>query len=464
MNVSFRRLLMLAGLSVAFTACKKDDDTAVLPTGPKSVVELPAGNLATRTLTADKIYLLKGAVYVPDGATLTIEAGTIIKGDRATNGSLVVRQGGTLLANGTAEKPVIFTSNQAVGSRGAGDWGGVVITGRAPVNFTSGTGTVEGYDTPIAYGGANPNDNSGSLTYVRIEFAGIALTPGNEINGLTLAGVGAGTKLEHIQVIYSGDDAFEFFGGTVNAKYLVAARTTDDMFDTDNGFSGKVQYAFGLSDPNLSDPAGASNGFESDNDANGTTNAPQTSGAFANVTILGPQATTGATLPGGGNKYGSAAHLRRNSALSLYNTVLAGWPKGLLIDGSAAENNFANGALKVQGVVVSGMPTGKALNVSGGNSTANPPVPPSTFDIAQYYNAAANKNELLTDNSALQLNANAFTLTAPNVLPGAGSPLLDASKVAPLPAGFEAAPFRGAFGTTNWLAGWTNFDPQNTAY
>ncbi len=448
MTTSFRSLLLLAGLSAAFTACKKDDDK-IAPTGPKTVVELPAGNLTTRTLTAGNVYLLKGAVYVPDGATLTIEPGTIIKGDKATNGSLVVRQGGTLLANGTADRPIVFTSNQAVGSRAPGDWGGVVITGRAPVNFTSGSGTVEGYESPIPYGGTNASDNSGSLKFVRIEFAGIALTPGNEINGLTLAGVGAGTTLEHIQVMFSGDDAFEFFGGTVNAKYLVAARTTDDMFDTDNGFAGHVQYALGLADPNLSDQAGASNGFESDNDANGSTNGPVTSGAFANVTILGPQATTGATLPAGGNKYGQAAQIRRNSALSFYNVVFAGWPKGLNIDGTASQANYDGGTLKVMGTTLAGIPAG--LEFVGPTTATN-------------FNAAANMNALLADNAALQLNANAFTLATPNALPAAGSPLLDASKAATLPAGFEAAPFRGAFGTTNWLAGWTNFDPQNTAY
>ena len=449
MTFSFRSVFLLAGLSAAFTACKKADNDPVLPTGPKGVVELPAGNLTTRTLTADKVYLLKGAVYVPDGAVLTIEPGTIIKGDKNTNGSLVVRQGGQLIANGTVDKPIVFTSNQPKGNRAPGDWGGVVITGRAPVNYTSGQGTVEGYDVSIPYGGANANDNSGSLKYIRIEFAGIALTPGNEINGLTLAGVGAGTTLDHIQVIYSGDDAFEFFGGTVNARYLVAARTTDDMFDTDNGFAGKVQYAFGLADPNLSDQAGTSNGFESDNDANGSTNAPQTSAQFANVTILGPLATLGTPLQGGGNKIDKAAQIRRNSALSIYNSVFAGWPKGLDINGSASQTNFTGGSLKIEGMVLSGIGAGQEFTAAGTDIT---------------FLTAAYRNVLYADNASLQLNANAFSLANPAPLPLADSPLLDASLAAALPAGFEATPYRGAFGTTNWLAGWTNWDPQNTDY
>jgi hypothetical protein len=446
MKFSFRSLLLLAGLSLAFTACKDDDDEDVKP---KSTLELPAGALATRTLSASNTYVLKGAVYVPDGAVLTIEPGTIIKGDKATNGSLVVRPGGRIIANGTATKPIVFTSNQAKGSRAPGDWGGLVICGKAPVNFTGGSGILEGFDTPISYGGTDANDNSGSLKYVRIEFAGIALTPGNEINGLTLAGVGAGTTIDHIQVIFGGDDAFEFFGGTVNAKYLVAARTTDDMFDTDNGYSGKVQYAFGISDPNLSDQAGASNGFESDNDANGSANSPQTSAAFANVTVLGPQATTGATLPSGGNKYGVAAQIRRNSALNIYNSVFAGWPKGLNIDGTASQGNYTSGSLKVQGMVLAGIPAGAALVAAGTDAVFNVPT---------------NLNVLIANNTDLQINANAFNLLSVNALPNTGSPLLTATAAAVLPTGFEAAPFRGAFGTTNWLAGWTNWDPQNTDY
>lgn len=448
MNVSFRNLLLLAGLSVAFTACKDDDDTAPsAPTGPKTVEELPAGNLATRTLSASKIYLLKGAVYVPDGVTLTIEPGTVIKGDKATNGSLVVKQGGRLVANGTADKPIVFTSNQPKGSRAPGDWGGVVICGRAPVNFPGGTGSVEGYDSPISYGGNDANDNSGSLKYIRIEFAGIALTPGNEINGLTLAGVGASTTIDHIQVIYGGDDAFEFFGGTVNARYLVAAHTTDDMFDTDNGYAGKVQYAFGISNPNLSDQAGSSNGFESDNDANGSANNPQTAAVFANVTLAGPQPTTGATLPAGGNKYGVAVQIRRNSALSLYNSVIAGWPKGLDINGTASQANFADGTLRVMGTVLAGIPAGQEFLGTGTEGK---------------FNESGSLNAVMANNSALQLHGNAFSLTAPNSTPNAGSPVLSGSAAAP--AGIEATAYRGAFGTTNWLQGWTNFDPQNTDY
>lgn len=448
MKFAHSSLLLSASLLLSLTACKKDKTEDPTPSGPKSVVELAAGDLATRTLTADKTYLLKGTVRVPDGATLTIEPGTIIKGDKDTKGSLVVMRGGKLLANGTADKPVVFTSNQPKGARAPGDWGGVVLCGRAPVNFSGGVGVLEGFDTTINYGGADATDNSGALQYVRIEFAGIALQTDNEINGLTLAGVGSGTTLDHIQVIYSGDDAFEFFGGTVSAKYLVAARTTDDMFDTDNGWSGKVQYALGLADPNLSDQAGASNGFESDNDANGSGNNPQTHGSFANVTLMGPQATPGATLPAGGNKFGVAALLRRNTALSLYNVVLAGWPKGLNID-AASLPNYTGGALKVEGTVLAGMPSGLEFVTSGTDAVFNQP---------------ANKNVVLATSSELQINANAFTLPTPNMLPTSGSPLLDAGRAAALPTGFETAPFRGAFGTTNWTAGWTNWDPQNTDY
>ncbi len=451
MKFSLSTLLLGTGLALSLGACKKDDDKVTTPVGQE--IQIPAGNIATTTWTANNKYIINGFVYVPNGATLTIEPGTIIKGDKASKGSLIVQRGGKLIANGTVDKPIVFTSNVAKGARAPGDWGGVIICGKAPVNLTGGSGTVEG-GPDATYGGTDPADNSGSLRYVRIEFAGIALTPNNEINSLTLAAVGSGTVIDHVQTSFGGDDAFEFFGGTVNAKYLIATHTTDDMFDTDNGFSGKVQFALGVADPNISDQAGASNGFESDNDANASTSTPQTSAQFANITLVGPQATTGATIPAGGSKFGQAAHLRRNTAQSLYNVVLAGWPKGLTIDGSLTEANYSSGLLKTQGVVISGVPTEKTFGTS---ST-------STFNVGQYYNATLNMNAVMADNAALQLNANAFSQTATIAVPAAGSPLLDAAKAAPLPTGFEAAPFRGAFGTTNWTTGWANFDPQNTDY
>ncbi|UOQ97648.1 hypothetical protein MUN81_20755 [Hymenobacter sp. 5317J-9] len=281
-------LSLAAMLLLGLASCSKKDITPA-PNMTGSGTSNPGGGTSnsgnavvvdapittSTTWSASKQYLLKGYVYVRSGATLTIEAGTIIKGDKDTKGALIVEPGAKLIAIGTATKPIVFTSNQPKGSRNYGDWGGVILAGNAPVNTLVGGNrpTIEGGPT-TQYGGTNATDDSGTLQYVRIEFGGVAFSPNNEVNGLTLAGVGSGTTLDHIQVSYSGDDAFEWFGGTVNAKYLVSHRTFDDDFDTDNGFSGKVQFGISLRDPLQADQSG-SKAFESDNDANASTNGPR---------------------------------------------------------------------------------------------------------------------------------------------------------------------------------------------
>ncbi|MDY2778590.1 MAG: hypothetical protein SOU82_01870, partial [Alloprevotella sp.] len=178
-------------------------------------------------------YTLKGFVYIADGAELTIEPGTIIKGDKQTKGTLIVERGGKLFAQGTSTQPIVFTSAQPAGNRRPGDWGGLILCGRAPHN--AGEAQIEG-GPRTKHGGDQPEDCSGALSYVRIEFAGYPYETDKEINGLTLGSVGSGTQLDHIQVSYSNDDSFEWFGGNVNAKYLVAYKGWDDDFDTDNGF------------------------------------------------------------------------------------------------------------------------------------------------------------------------------------------------------------------------------------
>jgi hypothetical protein len=212
--------------------------------GGKQVIEI-TGTISTanNNWTADKVYLMKGNVIVPNGVTLTIAAGTVVKGDKATKATLIIQRGGKINATGTAAQPIVFTSSQPKGERTYGDWGGIIILGKARNNQKVDQ-NIEGLPTEAAftYGGTEDADNSGTLKYVRIEFCGIPLSDGNEINGLTMGSVGSGTTIEYVQVSYSGDDAFEWFGGTVNGKYLVSYRAFDDDFDTDFGFTGKVQY------------------------------------------------------------------------------------------------------------------------------------------------------------------------------------------------------------------------------
>lgn len=437
-------------------------------------VESIQGNITANTnWTKDKVYLLKGFVYVKTGATLTIEKGTIIKGatkdqDPAGSergGTLIVEQGAKLMAVGTAEAPIVFTSSKAAGQRGYGDWGGIVLIGKAAHNRPGSTGPEGGIGGTLGTFD-EPNDNSGTLQYVRIEFPGISLTSqsNSEINGLTMYGVGAGTTIDHIQVSYSGDDSYEWFGGNVNAKYLVALRGFDDDWDTDWGYTGKVQYAVSLRDPEVADQS-SSNGFESDNYSPGepatgpNAGLPLTEPVFANVSnfVFGSGAPSSANSPRGSGPYQSAMHLRRNTAISILNSVFVGYPEGLRLDGSVTGTwaNAEAGKLDLRGIVLANMTT----PVRGADKITND-------QALAYFNTAARKNVIATDVASLLFNSANFSLTAPNFLPQASSPLLKDAVWDGKGANsfFTKEVFRGAFGTVNWTAGWTNWDPQNTDY
>ena len=445
--------LALAAAIVAGTAPQARAQTPC-PTAP-APIEVPKSITANTTWTRNNIYLLTDISYVESGATLTIEPGTIIKGQG--RGALTIKQGGKIDARGTATQPIVFTSNKAPGERARGDWGGVILLGKATQNIV-GTATqplpkieggVEGF-----FGGSDDNDNSGTMQYVRIEFPGVAFSTDNEINGLTFGGVGAGTTIDHIQVSYSGDDSYEWFGGAVNCKYLIAFRGLDDEWDTDNGFHGKVQYGVALRDPAIADISG-SNGFESDNDANGTNNKPQTNAVFSNMSNF--------IAPGTLNSnYKRGMHIRRNSALSVFNSVVSGYPVGLLLDeGTApfsATNsavNAANGSLVLKNNIFAGYTDNNVATTVNG----------STYDVKGFL---SNGNDVTATVASLMLNANNFSLTNPNFLPQPGSPLLTGAAYtdAKLADAFfdKTGTNRGAFGTTDWTAGWTNFNPQITCY
>ena len=362
---------------------------------PAATVTIPAGDITTNTTwTAGNVYLLNGWVYVKAGATLTIEPGTIIRGDKVNKGALIIEKGATIIANGTASNPIVFTSNQAAGSRTYGDWGGVIILGNAVINTATGSATIEG-GVGSTYGGTNDADNSGIFRYVRIEFPGVAFVLNSEINGLTLGAVGSATQLDHIQVSYSGDDSYEWFGGTVNAKYLIAFRGWDDEFDTDFGFRGKIQYGVSLRDPAIADQS-QSNGFESDNDGSGTTNLPITKPIFSNMSFFGPLVTSSTSI---NSLYRRAMHLRRSSQLNVFNSVFAGYPTGLFIDGTNSQASATNGQLNIENCIMAGMTTNFA----------------SSFEDT-YFNTPSRKNSVLSNNTSLQV-VDPFNLTNPNFMP-----------------------------------------------
>ena len=288
----------IALLCGAVTACSDDDDNNdggnggnqssngllfdgnVIGNGDQEFVFTGKQTLSEGT------YLLKGWVYIASGAELTIEPGTVIKGDKQTKAALIVEPGGKLYAQGTAQKPIVFTSEEAKGNRKPGDWGGLIICGNARNN--QGQMQIEG-GPRTKHGGSNDSDNSGIISYVRVEFAGYPFERDKEINGITFGSVGSGTQVDHLQVSYCNDDSYEWFGGTVNAKYLVAYKGWDDEFDTDNGFSGKVQFGLSVRDSRIADTS-QSNGFESDNCADGAAVDPYTTATFSNITFIGPMA------------------------------------------------------------------------------------------------------------------------------------------------------------------------------
>ncbi len=294
------------------------------------------------TWTTGTIVLLQNKIYVKNNAVLTIQAGVIILGDKATQGTLLITKSSKIIAQGTSSNPIIFTSGEAAGSRAEGDWGGVVILGNAKNNQPGGIANIEGIvvSAESEYGGTNDQDSSGVFSYVRIEFPGIAFIPNKEINGLTFGSVGSKTKIDHVQVSFSGDDSYEWFGGTVDAKYLIAFRGTDDDFDTDYGFSGRIQFGLIVRDPDLFDAAGDSNGFESDNDATGTANFPRTQAIFSNITSIGPKRNGTVTLPVG-EKFERAFYIRRNSSISVFNSIAASWEKGIYLKDAGTVDNFA---------------------------------------------------------------------------------------------------------------------------
>ncbi|MFM8963428.1 MAG: hypothetical protein ACKOGD_06245, partial [Sphingomonadales bacterium] len=248
-----------------------DPENTVYP----ATVTTVSADITTNT-TWSGVVKLMNKVYVKNNATLTIAPGTIIRGDKLTQGSLIITRGAKIIADGTAANPIVFTSNEAVGARNEGDWGGLVILGLAKNNQPGGVAFIEGIvpTTDSQFGGNFDNDNSGILRYVRVEFAGIALEPNKEINGITFGSVGNQTIVDYVQVTFSGDDSYEWFGGTVNCKHLIAYRGLDDDFDTDFGYRGKVQFALSIRDKDIFDAPGDSNSFECDNDAAGSTAQP----------------------------------------------------------------------------------------------------------------------------------------------------------------------------------------------
>lgn len=432
-------LLLATGIaaSIGITGCSKDSTTTEPPveTGKTAILQ---GNVVNgdRTLSKDTVYTVVGFYFIQPGSKLIIPAGTHIQGDFATKGAIITIRGtsklasGQIVAQGTAAEPIVFTSSQPEGQRNRADWGGIVLSGLADVNQPGKIGVGEGGTGAYGWGNVlsapKNDDNSGTLQYVRIEYGGTKVTPDNEINGLTFNGVGNGTTIDHVQSHMIADDGYEWFGGTVNCKYLISSGNDDDCFDMDNGFSGKLQFLFGMEDPDL-----ANRGFEIDNDAEGSTNEPFTSATCSNVTLVG----TGKEKANDDDNDGF--YLRRNNKLKIYNAIVTNFRYGLVIDGSSTKANAENNELVVRNSVLNGS-KGPYLYKQGTASDLDAIV--------------ANWNLKTTP---VTLTSIAFD--SPNPLP-TDFGILPAAEQLNDTGFFTNVNYIGAFGPgDNWITGWTNF-------
>jgi hypothetical protein len=506
-----KKIIFYSTIAIAlFSGCRKIESD-----GEKEVIVItqPGGNNNTgQTITLEgritkdtllkkeNTYILKGKVYVSNNAVMTIQAGTVIKGNfnGAEVAALIIARGAKIVANGTATDPIVFTSNSP--NPRSGDWGGIVVLGKASINTTytvdpattypqnptalvgAGTFQIEGgvdnsYADGICGGGTTPvnDDSSGVIRYVRIEYAGYAFIPDKEINSLTLGAVGSKTKIEYVQTMYAKDDAFEWFGGTVNCRFLVAYRTQDDDFDTDNGFSGTVQFGLIVRDSANADVSN-SEGFESDNNATGTTATPKTSAIFCNITAIGPRATLGNV---GNNYFLAGAQIRRNSTLSIFNSVIMGWPRGILIDastGTPTDNNITSGDLVIKNTIIAGsgnnpsFPAWQSVKYSA-SSTA--PTGATDGSILDWFNTAANGNRVIVTNDSVgytrpfdYVNPDFTPFGAANVL-GKPNPIINGfsftdPKLATNAFIDKTPTFRGAIAPSgdlaSWYKGWCKFN------
>lgn len=384
-------LVAVMAVGVTMTSCSNEDETIPVVNNVRATETLSSIISADKTLYSNVTYQLSGKTYVTNGATLTIQPGTRIEGlynsENTMASALIITRGCKIMAQGTADKPIVFTAQN--GQKGG--WGGLVILGKAVVN--QGTEcAIEGIDASTApagvdihFGGTNDNDNSGVLSYVRVEYAGASIAADNELNAFTFGGVGRGTRLDHCQAFHGADDAFEFFGGCVNGKYLVSTATDDDGLDFDWGYTGTIQYALVTIEPTMTyskDP----NGIECDNDKLGSTKTPFTHPVLSNLTIKGTTKGQVAQVGESGTALKSCADFRRNCEFTLINSVVYGFPRGIL-----RETKNSNYVLENNVICAASNGQVAGINFSADNAT-NDTFTPSASNVG------------LTDYSLIKLN------------------------------------------------------------
>ncbi len=408
------------------------------------------------TWSADNLYYLQTAIFVEAGATLTIEPGTVIMGDTVGKGTLIVAQDGMIMAEGTANQPIIMTSPQELGSRAPQDWGGLILNGRATINVDGGVSEGEG-DTGEFGGGTSPDDgdDSGSLHYVRVEFAGIEFSPDNELNGIAFQGTGSGGSFHHIQVHYNQDDGVEFFGGTSAIKYALLTGIGDDSMDWTMGWRGKAQFVAVVQEGQVR----ADQGFECDNLGSNNVAEPIANPQIYNATVIGSADT--------GSKSDQGLLLREGTGGKLHNFIVYGFHEwGLNVDHEATFDQ-ANGAdpnLTLANSIVYGNGTDYWYTEDCDPAEPDTCYPNIAQDAGEDGTNWQGSDVWFADDMSMNREvdpglANPVYYLVPDLepLPGSAALMSDYVKFPPDDGFFEAAPYIGAVAPgSNWTQeGWT---------
>jgi len=456
--------LFLFGVIITFTSCgpdpiKQEDPNATTydddGNGNITITDKGKGT-GNYTFTSDKVWILNGLVFVNDGQTLTIEAGTLIKGKPGTaeNASaLIVAKGGKINAVGTAAKPIVFTAEAdnydgtGIDAGITGQWGGIIILGKATTNNSTTEKAIEGIatsETRGLYGGTDDTDNSGTLKYVSIRHGGTNIGADNEINGLTLGAVGNGTTIDYIEIVANADDGIEFFGGSVFVKHALVVNCKDDSYDYDEGFHGKGQFWLTIHNSD-SDRGGEHDGGPKDNE----TGEPYSTPVIYNATYI--------AADGSGSK---TVSLRDNAGGTYKNSIFVNFGKGLDIEYLQDNNGGMTGcSFKMWEDGLLNIENNVFYNVAGQTDEVS-------YDVASLFKVSVPKDangDHLYEIPEGKLDAwhNAFAEKTNSVLnPGitASNPVPtnpQTSDLATYESGFEDVSYKGAFGSTNWAAGWT---------
>lgn len=426
-----------------------------------------------RTLTNDTLWEVRGIVYVKNNATLTVEPGTFIQGQPGSTpaSAIIVTQNGKINASGTKSRPIIMTSSQPFGQRQRGDWGGLVLLGKAPINVgantqggicpatgctnAAGTFFIEGLvgNPDSLYGGSDPNHSCGTLRYVRVEFAGTILSPNNELNSFTFGGCGKGTVAEYLQASYGKDDSFEWFGGNMDAKYLVGGLGADDFVDYQLGWTGRLQYGIMYQSPD----SPGNRGIEGDNSEYNQAATPASDPSIYNFTFYGSGKVgfDEANSPG--------IFLRRGARGSINNTVVGNFFSSCLdLNDAATQGQATAGNVKMNGILCwkNNLGGTQAADTLAGNiATANAagPIAAGVFSLAyaQGQNGGGAQNIAVADPMA----SRPFEYSDPDFTGQFGSPLFRAGWISPPDDGFfdQSATFIGGIGDVDWTEGWTNW-------